>query len=217
MPTQDDLLEEIRRDFADTAPWTGRAAPAPRLMSALAAVDRAAFVPANEVGYAYLNTPLPIGHRQTISQPYIVAIMTDLLDLAPEDTVLEIGTGSAYQAAILARLARHVCSLEIIPELATRAADTLRRLGIANVEVKCGDGHVGWPDRAPFDAVMVTAAATGIPPALVAQLKPGGRMVIPVGAPDGEQQLTLVEKTMAGETRSRAVLPVAFVPMVRER
>ena len=215
MPTLKDLLEEIRRDFADTASWTGRGTPSPRLMSALAAVDRAEFVPASEVEYAYLNTPLPIGHRQTISQPYIVAIMTELLDLAPEDTVLEIGTGSGYQAAVLARLVRHVYGIEVIPELAARAAETLRRLGYANVEVKAGDGYAGWPEKAPFDAIIVTAAAAEIPPPLVTQLKPGGRMVIPVGAPGGEQQLTLVEKTVSGETRPRVVLPVAFVPLVK--
>jgi len=214
MPTLKDLIEEIRGDFADTASWTGRSAPSPRLMSALADVDRAEFVPASEVEYAYLNTPLPIGHRQTISQPYIVAIMTDLLDLAPEDTVLEIGTGSGYQAAVLAKLVRQVYGIEVIPELAARAAETLRRLGYANVEVKAGDGHAGWPDKGPFDAIIVTAAAGEIPAALIEQLKPGGRMVIPVGAAAGEQQLTLVEKTVSGKTTSRVVLPVAFVPLV---
>jgi protein-L-isoaspartate(D-aspartate) O-methyltransferase len=215
MPTLKDLLDEIRGDFAGTASWTGRGTPSPRLMSALAAVDRAGFVPASEVEYAYLNTPLPIGHRQTISQPYIVAIMTELLDLAPEHTVLEVGTGSGYQAAVLAKLARHVYGVEVIPELATRAAETLRRLGYANVEVRASDGHAGWPEKAPFDAIIVTAAAAEIPPSLVAQLKPGGRMVIPVGTPGGEQQLTLVEKTASGDTRRRVVLPVAFVPLVK--
>jgi protein-L-isoaspartate(D-aspartate) O-methyltransferase len=215
MPTREDLLQEIRDDFADTASWTGRGVPSPRLMAALAGVDRAEFVPPSEVAYAYLNTPLPIGHRQTISQPYIVAIMTELLDIAPVHTVLEIGTGCGYQTAVLARLARRVCSVEVIPELAARAADTLRRLGVANAEVRCHDGHAGWPDRAPFDAIIATAAAAEIPLPLVEQLKPGGRMVIPVGAPHGAQQLMLLEKTAAGETRSRAVLPVAFVPLVK--
>ena len=215
MPTRDDLLEEIRHDFADTASWTGRAAPSPRLAAALARMERGAFVPASEKAYAYLNTPLPIGHRQTISQPYIVAIMTELLDLAPESTVLEVGTGSGYQAAVLAELARHVCSVEVIPELARQAADTLRRLGYTNVEIKTGDGHAGWPDKAPFDAIVVTAAALEVPPALVAQLKPGGRMVVPVGPPGGEQQLTLVEKTGAAEISRRIVLAVAFVPLVK--
>jgi protein-L-isoaspartate(D-aspartate) O-methyltransferase len=215
MPTPDDLLEEIRRDFADTAAWTGRAAPSPRLLAALARVPRAEFVPASETVYAYFNTPLPIGHRQTISQPYIVAIMTDLLDLGPDSTVLEIGTGSGYQAAVLAELARRVCSIEVIPELAARAAETLRRLGYANVELRTGDGHAGWPDKVMFEAIIVTAAAAEIPAALLAQLKSGGRMVIPVGPPGGAQKLILVEKTAAGETQQRAVLPVAFVPLVR--
>ncbi|MBV8536295.1 MAG: protein-L-isoaspartate(D-aspartate) O-methyltransferase [Alphaproteobacteria bacterium] len=215
MATHKDLLEEIRRDFADTAPWTGRAAPSERLMAALAAVDRAGFVPPSEVGYAYVNAPLPIGHRQTISQPYIVAIMTDLLDLGPQDTVLEIGTGSGYQAAVLAKLIRHVHSVEVVGELAARAAETLRRRGYPNVEVKTGDGRAGWPERAPFDAIIVTAAAAEVPAALVEQLKPGGRMVVPVGPPGGDQTLMLLEKTAAGQTTQRAVLPVAFVPLVR--
>ena len=216
MATHNDLIDEIRRDFADTASWTGRPAPSLQLLAALAAVDRADFVPPSEVEYAYVNAPLPIGHGQTISQPYIVAIMTDLLELAPQDAVLEIGTGSGYQAAVLAKLARQVYSIEVVPELAARAARTLQRLGYANVEVKSGDGHAGWPEKAPFDAIIVTAAAAQIPGALVQQLKPGGRMVVPVGPPGGEQKLTLIEKTAAGETRSRVVLPVAFVPMVKK-
>ncbi len=215
MATHQDLLEEIRRDFADTASWTGRATPSPRLMAALAAVDRVEFVPESEVDYAYLNTPLPIGHRQTISQPYIVAIMTELLDVAPDHTVLEIGTGSGYQAAVLARLARQVYSVEVIPQLATRAAETLRRLGTTNVEVRASDGHAGWQEKGPFDGIIVTAAAAEIPPPLLAQLKPGGRMIIPVGPPGGGQQLTLVEKSASGKTRLRVVLPVAFVPLVK--
>lgn len=214
MTSRDDLLEEIRKDFADTATWTGRRDPSQHLMAALRSVNRAEFVPKNEIDYAYLNTPLPIGYQQTISQPYIVAIMTELLDLAPNHTVLEIGTGSGYQAAILAELARRVYSIEVVPQLAQRAAETLRRLGYANVEVRSGDGHAGWPEAAPFDAIIVTAAAAEMPTALLAQLKPGGRLVIPVGAPDGNQELTLVEKTTSGETRQRAILPVAFVPLV---
>jgi protein-L-isoaspartate(D-aspartate) O-methyltransferase len=214
MATHEELIDQIRRDFADTASWTGRPAPSPRLLAAFAAVDRADFVPPSEADYAYVNAPLPIGHGQTISQPYIVALMTDLLDLAPEDVVLEIGTGSAYQAAVLAQLARQVYSIEVIPALATRAADSLRRLGYTNVEVKSGDGQAGWPEKAPFDAIIVTAAAAQIPPALVQQLKPGGRMVVPVGPPGGEQNLMLLEKTADAQTKQRAVLPVAFVPLV---
>ena len=214
MPTRDDLLEEIRREFAATATWTGRTAPSPRLMTALARIDRAEFVPPGEAAWAYLNTPLPIGHGQTISQPYIVAIMTDLLDVAPEHTVLEIGTGSGYQAAVLAELARQVYGIEVIPPLATRAAETLRRLGYTNVEVRAGDGHAGWPEKAPFDAIIVTAAGAKIPPALLAQLKPGGRMIIPVGSQDGNQELTLIEKDAHGAINERVVLAVAFVPLV---
>lgn len=215
MPTHEDLLKDIGKDFADTATWTGRHEPSPRLLAALRRVDRAEFVPETEVEYAYLNTPLPIGHRQTISQPYIVAIMTELLDLKPDDSVLEIGTGSGYQAAILAELARRVYTVEVVPELARSAEDTLRRLGYSNVEVRAGDGHAGWPEAAPFDAIIVTAAAAAMPPTLVAQLKPGGRMVIPIGPQDGNQELTVVEKTATGETHERVVLPVAFVPMVK--
>jgi protein-L-isoaspartate(D-aspartate) O-methyltransferase len=215
MPTHEDLLKEIGKDFADTATWTGRGEPSARLLAALRRVDRAEFVPGSEVEYAYLNAPLPIGHRQTISQPYVVAIMTELLDLKPADTVLEIGTGSGYQAAILAELARRVYTIEVIPELARSAGETLRRLGYSNVEVRAGDGHAGWPEAAPFDAIIVTAAAATMPPALVAQLKPGGRMVIPIGSQDGNQELTVVEKAATGETRESVVLPVAFVPMVK--
>ena len=214
MPTRDDLLEDIRREFAATATWTGRKAPSPRLMAALARVDRAEFVPPGEAAYAYLNTPLPIGHGQTISQPYIVAIMTDLLDVTPEHTVLEIGTGSGYQAAVLAELARQVYGIEVVAPLATRAAETVRRLGYTNVEVRAGDGHAGWPEKSPFDAIIVTAAAAKVPPALLAQLKPGGRMIIPVGSQDGNQELTLIEKSVHGTTHETVVLPVAFVPLV---
>lgn len=217
MTTGDDLLETIRREFDDTASWTGRAEPAPRVMAAFERVRRAEFVPPGQVAYAYLNTPLPIGHGQTISQPYIVAIMTELLDLQPDSTVLEIGTGSGYQAAILAELARRVYSVEVIPELSARAGETLRRLGYTNIELRTGDGHAGWPEKAPFDGILVTAAATEIPPPLVTQLKPGGRMVIPVGDPGGEQRLMLIEKTADDKTQERVVLPVAFVPLVKSK
>ncbi len=214
MATRDDLLDDIRRDFAATATWTGRKEPSPRLMAALARLDRAEFVPAGDADYAYINTPLPIGHRQTISQPYIVAIMTDLLDIEPGQRVLEIGTGSGYQAAVLAELGARVWSIEVIPELAAHAGETLRRLGYATVELRTGDGRAGWPEAAPFDGIVVTAAAPTMPPALPAQLKPGGRMVIPLGAQDGNQELTVVDKTADGKTSERVVLPVAFVPLV---
>jgi len=210
-----DLLEEIKQDFADTARWTGRAAPSPRVFEALARVRREEFVPASERAYAHINAPLPIGHGQTISQPYIVAIMTELLDLEPTHTVLEIGTGSGYQAAILGELAARVFSVETVPELAARAAATLRRLGYANVEVRTADGWQGWSEHAPYDAVIVTAAAAELPAALTAQLKPGGRMIIPIGPAYGEQELRLITKDAAGAITSATILPVAFVPLVR--
>jgi protein-L-isoaspartate(D-aspartate) O-methyltransferase len=212
---KDELLAQIRDDFAATASWTGRATVSPRVTAALQAVPREEFVAAADAQQAYINAPLAIGYKQTISQPYIVAIMTELLDLSPEDRVLEIGTGSGYQAAILARLAARVFSIEVIPELASRARETLRRLGYANVELRTGDGNLGWPEEAPFDAIIVTAAAPEVPSALIAQLRPGGRMAVPVGPQGGEQMLYVVEKSQSGEIRKRAALPVAFVPLVK--
>ena len=215
MKSRDALVEEIVADFADTARWTGRSAPSARLLAALKRVPREAFVPPSEAPFAYINAPLPIGHRQTISQPFIVAIMTELLDAAPDSVVLEIGTGSGYQAAILAEIGARVYSVEIIPELAENAKKALAATGYANVQLRVGDGRAGWPEHAPYDGIIVTAAAAEVPPALVAQLKPGGRLVIPVGSPGGEQILSVIEKTGSGETRRRDTLPVAFVPLVR--
>ena len=162
---------------------------------------------------AYENRPLPIGHGQTISQPFVVALMTELLDLQPDDSVLEVGTGSGYQAAVLAELAGKVCSIEVIPELAASAAESAGGQGYGNVELRTGDGGLGWPERAPFDAIMVTAAAPDVPPALVEQLRPGGRMVIPVGPRHGDQELLLITKDAAGTVTQRTILPVAFVPL----
>jgi len=170
-------------------------------------------VPAGSVRAAYDNRPLPIGHGQTISQPFIVALMTELLDLAPGDSVLEIGTGSGYQAAVLAELAGTVCSIEVIPELASDAAKALAGEGYTNVILRTGDGGLGWPERAPFDAIIVTAAAPEIPPALVEQLRAGGRMMIPVGPRHGDQELVLLTRNAAGDVMQRSVLPVAFVPL----
>jgi len=161
-----------------------------------------------------MNKPLPIGCGQTISQPFIVALMTELLAPGPEDAVLEVGTGSGYQAAILARLVRQVYSLERIPELANVASQRLRELGVANVEVRTGDGIQGWEEHAPFDGIIVTAAAGEVPPVLVQQLKPGGRLVIPVGSPNRTQDLRVLDKDLQGMVRSRSVLPVVFVPLV---
>jgi protein-L-isoaspartate(D-aspartate) O-methyltransferase len=207
------LLREIDAEMQDTAGWTGRQHLSPRVRAALAKVRREAFVPADAADQAYANRPLPIGQAQTISQPLIVAIMTELLDLQPDDHVLEIGTGSGYQAAVLAELVGELCSIEVIPELAKRAAKALAREGYGNVGLRTGDGGLGWAERAPFDAIIVTAAAPKIPPALIEQLREGGRMVIPVGAPHGEQELILLRKSATGEVTRRSVLPVAFVPL----
>ncbi len=207
------LLTEIAAEMRETAHWTGRATLSPRVAAALAKVRREAFVAPGSERAAYENRPLPIGHGQTISQPFIVALMTELLDLEPEHTVLEIGTGSGYQAAVLAELARSVCSIEVIPELAASAAAALTGQGRLNVELRTGDGALGWPELAPFDAIIVTAAARDIPPALLEQLRPGGRMVIPVGPRHGDQKLLLVSKDATGTVTQRTVLPVAFVPL----
>jgi protein-L-isoaspartate(D-aspartate) O-methyltransferase len=184
-----------------------------KVMQMMAKVPRHEFVPENKRDYAYENRPIPIGHGQTISQPYIVAIMTDLLELKPDSRVLELGTGSGYQAAILSGLVKEVFSIEIIEPLGLAAKARLARLGYDNVTVKIGDGYYGWEEQAPFDAIIVTAAASHIPPALSKQLKVGGRMIIPVGTMFMTQQLLLVSKQ--GETKlvSRQILPVRFVPV----
>jgi protein-L-isoaspartate(D-aspartate) O-methyltransferase len=207
------LLAEIGREAASTADWTGRARFDDRVMAAMAEVPRDEFVAVAERPYAWLNQPLPIGHSQTISQPFIVALMTDLIDPRPEHAVLEIGTGSGYQAAVLSRLVRQVYSIERVPELAAGAAERLGRLGYVNIELRTGDGSDGWPEHAPFDGILVTAAAATLPAALVAQLKPGGTMIVPVGEA-GTQTLMLVRRGADGGSESRSVLPVAFVPLL---
>lgn len=207
-----DLVREIEDEFRASARWTGRDSPAPRVMEAIARVPRHAFVPEPERASSYVNIPLPIGRGQTISQPFIVALMTDLLDPRPDDVVLEVGTGSGYQAAVLSGLVARVYSVEVIAELAERAADTLARLGDDNVEVRTGDGADGWPEHAPFDKIIVTAEADEIPSSLIEQLAPGGRLVMPVGA-DGYQMLTRLDKHQDGTTERHALLPVAFVPL----
>lgn len=193
----------------------GRKALDPRVLDALRRVPRHEFVPSRLSPMAYSNQPLPIGHGQTISQPFVVALMTDLLELKSTDRVLEIGTGSGYQAAVLSLLATEVFSVEIVAELARSAAQTLSRLGYANVTTRAADGYQGWPEHAPFDAILVTAAPDHVPPALVAQLKPGGRMVIPVG--ERFQELMLIVKAEDGETTSTSIIPVRFVPLIREQ
>ena len=185
-----------------------------RVLQAMAAVPREEFVPQAQRPYAYEDRPLPIGQGQTISQPYIVALMTQLLEVQEGHKVLEIGTGSGYQAAILAELTPAVYTIEIIPELARSAGETLRRLGYASVEVKAGDGYQGWEEHAPFDAIIVTCAPEAVPEPLAEQLREGGRMVIPVGPQMGAQTLYLLEKRQ-GKLESTAVIPVRFVPMVK--
>jgi protein-L-isoaspartate(D-aspartate) O-methyltransferase len=210
------MIQEIEEEARATATYTGRPAFARRVMAAMAKVKREAFVSASQQGVAYVNGPLPIGYGQTISQPYIVALMTDLINPEPDHVVLEIGTGSGYQAAILAELVRAVYSIEVVPELADEAAQRLQRLGYGNVHVRSGDGNAGWPEHAPYDGILVTAAGPKVPPALVEQLKPGGRMVIPVGSWPHGQELTIVDKDETGKVRERGILPVAFVPLVEE-
>ena len=184
-----------------------------RVMIAMSSVPRHSFVPKSYVQLAYENRPLPIGEGQTISQPYIVAIMTDLLHIKPSDRVLEVGTGSGYQAAVLAELASKVYTIEIIQTLQKSAEKRIKNLGYNNIETKLGDGYYGWEKHAPFDAIMVTAAAGQIPPPLIKQLKPGGRMIIPVGGAFMTQYLILVEKRVNGTISTRQILPVRFVPL----
>lgn len=207
------LLDEIRDEVRDTRQLTGRPVLDPRVLEALRVVPRHAFVPEELQGSAYANHPLPIGHGQTISQPYIVALMSDLIRPRAGHVVLEVGTGSGYQAAILSRLVKQVYSLEIIEELAEQARVRLQRLGCDNVEVRAGNGRFGWPEHAPYDSIMVTAAAPGIPPALIEQLRPGGILVMPVGSRYLGQELLVLEKDALGGLEERRVLPVAFVPL----
>jgi protein-L-isoaspartate(D-aspartate) O-methyltransferase len=210
------LVAEISRDVMDTRSYIGKSTLDERVMRVLGSVGRHRFVPVQLQSRAYENRPLSIGYGQTISQPYIVALMTDLLELKAADVVLEIGTGSGYQAAILSRLVSRVYTIEIIPELAKSASARLQRLGFENVEVQNADGYYGWQDHAPFDAIIVTAASSHSPPPLVRQLKPGGILMIPVGPAFQVQQLTLVRKNLDGEIRTRQILPVRFVPFTGE-
>ncbi len=210
------MIEAIEADVRATSEHLQREALDPRVLKTLGEVPRHRFVPEDQRTHAYENRPLPIGYGQTISQPYIVAIMTDLMDPQPDDRVLEIGTGSGYQAAILSRLTRRVYSLEIVEPLGEQARARLQSLGYDNVEVRIGDGYFGWEEQAPFDIVMVTAAASHIPPPLVKQLKPGGRMIIPVGSRFMTQQLLLVRKQEDGKLSVRQILPVRFVPLTGE-
>ena len=208
-PLRRHMLAEITASTAHVSSVIGKAALDERVLQAMAKVSRHEFVPIELQPYAYANVPLPIGFDKTISQPFIVALMTDLLELRPEDTVLEIGTGLGYQAAILAELAGRVFSIEVIEELAQHAKRRLRRQGYTNIELRIANGYHGWAEHAPFDKVIVTAAPDLIPPPLLRQLKPGGKMVIPAGLPES-QQLLLVEKDSSGRTRTKEILPVRF-------
>lgn len=207
------MVEEVAADAVFTSSYSGRATLSPYVVAAMKKVERHRFVPAELASYAYLNRPLPIGYGQTISQPFIVALMTDLMNLKEGDRVLEIGTGSGYQAAILAKIAKAVYSIEIIEPVGKEAAQRLKSMGYGNVETRVGDGYYGWPEAAPFDAIMVTAAVSHVPPPLIKQLKPGGRMVIPLGTHFLTQYLMLLEKQVDGTVTSRQILPVRFVPL----
>jgi protein-L-isoaspartate(D-aspartate) O-methyltransferase len=215
-----DMLRQIEAEVLETSHWLGKDKLDPAVLAAIGRVPRHAFVPRMEDAFAYRNEPLPIGLGQTISQPYIVAVMTDQARVGPGSRVLEIGTGSGYQAAVLAELGCDVWSVEALPELAEEAARRLKEQGYAGVRCRAGDGARGWPEAAPFDAILVTAAATAIPPALIDQLKPGGRLIIPVGAPEralrrgASQRLLRIQRGEDGSLDEEVVLPVAFVPLV---
>jgi protein-L-isoaspartate(D-aspartate) O-methyltransferase len=206
---REQMIEEIAAEAAMTALHTGKAVFSAAVMKVLGTVPRHEFVPVELQPYAYLNRPLPIGFDKTISQPYIVALMTDMLEVEDGDVVLEIGAGVGYQAAVLAGLVKRVHTVEMIDELARAADRRLKRLGYDNVEVHVGNGYYGWPQHAPYDRIIVTAACDLVPPPLLTQLKPGGRMVIPTGIPE-KQKLTLVEKSPSGQISTRDSLPVRF-------
>jgi protein-L-isoaspartate(D-aspartate) O-methyltransferase len=208
------MVSEVDAMYAETRGETGLPAMSPAVRAALGKVQRHRLVAPAQASAAYRNHPLPIGGGQTISQPYIVALSTDLLNAREDHVVLEVGTGSGYQAAVLAEIVKQVYSIEVIESLGRTAAARLAELGYRNVEVRIGDGYQGWPDKAPFDGILVTAAAPQVPPALVEQLKTGGRMVIPVGDSDAIQYLKVLTKRADGGYDERRVLPVRFVPLV---
>lgn len=207
------MVQIIESDVKETSRYLKKEALDPRVMKAMSSVPRHEFVPQREKPFAYQNRPLPIGHGQTISQPYIVAIMTDLLNVTAKSKVLEIGTGSGYQAAILSELTDKVYTMEIIRPLGKQATERLKRLGYDNVQVKITDGYYGWDEHAPFDAIVVTAAASHVPPPLIKQLKVGGHMVIPIGSRFMTQQLLLITKEKGDKIVTRQILPVIFVPL----
>ncbi len=211
--SREQMIRLIEDDVRDTSQYLGQSALDTRVLDAMARVPRHEFVPPELIDKAYLNRPLPIGHGQTISQPYIVAIMTDLLDIEPGQRVLEVGTGSGYQAAVLDEFGASVWSIEIIEALGSSAKARLQRLGYQRVDVRLGDGYYGWPEHAPFDGIVVTAAASHVPAPLLQQLKPGARMIIPVGSRFSTQQLVLITRGDNDEFITRQILPVRFVPL----
>jgi protein-L-isoaspartate(D-aspartate) O-methyltransferase len=208
------MVAEVDAMYADTRSETGLAAMSPAVRAAMGKVERHRLVPAGQAGAAYRNHPLPIGSGQTISQPYIVALSTDLLQPTSSSIVLDVGTGSGYQAAVLAEIASQVYSIEIVEGLALSARKNLKDLKYDNIEVRIGDGYKGWPEKAPFDGIVVTAAAPHVPKALLEQLKPGGRMVIPVGSDGDIQYLKLITRRADGGYDEKRILPVRFVPLV---
>lgn len=210
------MVRLIEQDVRETSSYLDKGQLDSGIMKVLAKVPRHQFVPADIRGRAYENRPLPIGYGQTISQPYIVAIMTDLIAPKPGHKALEIGTGSGYQAAVLSRLVERVYTMEIVEPLGNQATERLKRLGYDNIEVAVADGYYGWKEHAPFDIIIVTAAASHIPPPLIEQLKPGGKMIIPVGSRFMTQQLLLVDKDAENEITVRQILPVRFVPLTGE-
>lgn len=213
-PEREAMVREVELTAADLFRLHGRGALSPRVLAALRDVPRHRFVPPERRSDAYLNRPVPIGHGQTISQPFIVALMTDILDLNPDDRVLEIGTGSGYQTAVLSRLVETVFTIEVVAPLACRAQQAFSELGLSNIHARVGDGYLGWPEAAPFDAILVAAAPLDVPAALIEQLASGGRLAIPVGAET--QQLILVEKRSDQSTVLREIIPVCFVPLTRQ-
>lgn len=216
MKPREKMLQEITRDFELTSHLSGINRPSAKVFEAMSKVPRESFVPKQIINAAYANEPQLIGHGQTISQPFIVALMTELLCPQASHHILEIGTGSGYQAAVLAGLVKEIVSIEVIPELAKTAEKHLKLVGIKNVKVVVGDGRIGFEEKAPYDGIIVTAASSDIPPSLVKQLKPGGKLVIPLNTPEGFQVLTLINKIDDNTLQSKDILPVRFVPLVHQ-
>jgi protein-L-isoaspartate(D-aspartate) O-methyltransferase len=217
VPERAAMVETIRAYARSEADFLGPQGISQRVLEVMGQAGRHRFSPGGSCSVAYMDAPILIGHGQTMSQPFIVALMTHLAALKFDDTVLEVGTGSGYQAAVLARLVRKVCTVEIIPPLAEAAARVLRELGYDNVSVKVGDGYLGWPECGPFDAMIVTAALDHVPPPLIEQLEVGGQLIMPLGSIHAPQELTVIEKIAPSETRTRSIMLVGFVPFTRSR